>query len=164
MTAQTDRQQPGEQDVNNLQFRNWVARGAAYGALVRANATIEEEAIVGTAYIEDKVSTDVDILVLLRPSGFSVEELYLENWTYSGSRAAHTNGKFASFKRVVMGVTVNLLVTDDVLYFMDWVTAAEVCRFLHVMGVPIPAGVRHGIHEIIMDDSTAAHEATSRNY
>lgn len=150
--------------MNNLQFRNWVAHGAAYGALVRANATIEEVAIVGTAYIEDKDSTDVDILVFLRPGCRPAEELYLENWTYSGSNAAHTNDKFASFKRVVMGVTVNLLVTSDALYFMDWVTAAEVCRFLHVMGVPVPAGVRHGIHEIIMDDSTAEQEAPRRNY
>lgn len=150
--------------MNNLQFRNWVAHGAAYGALARANASIEEVAIVGTAYIEDKDSTDVDILVHLRPGGFSAKGLYLEGWSYSGSNSAHTNDRFASFKRVVMGVSVNLLVTDDARYFMDWVTAAEVCRFLHVMGVPIPAGVRHGIHEIIMDDSTAEQEAPSRNY
>jgi hypothetical protein len=117
--------------------------------------------VVGSTYIKDKDSSDVDILVL--DESMSLEEQFFEGWAYGGSVGAG-NDHWMSWKRTVDGVEVNMLLVTDKTYFDLWLTAAEVCRFLHLQGCDVKSATVHGIHEIIMDDSTAEEEQLVRDY
>jgi len=144
-----------------------IAKAAALVALgqLRNGLTCSLDAndltIIGTTYILGD-GADVDVLAYV--PGFSQYEHGFDYWEYGGSGPEHTNDTFGSWKRTVDGVVVNLIITGDKDYHDAWITSAEVCRFLHLQGVQITAGTRHGIHEIIMDDASADEEVKHRGY
>lgn len=117
--------------------------------------------VVGSTYIRDNSASDVDILVLV--PNVRLEEEHFDGWAYGGS-VGMGNDHWMSWKRTVDGVEVNMLLVGNRQYYDDWLTAAEVCRFLHLQGYAVNTGTVHGIHEIIMDDSTADAEVRHRNY
>lgn len=120
--------------------------------------------VVGSTYIRDALSpSDVDILCCIPNS--SIDELDFDGWEYGGSSApCPNNDKWMSWKKVIHGVVINMLVTNSREYERAWATAAEVCRYLHLKGYDILRCDVHGIHEIIMDGSTAEDELPKRNY
>lgn len=119
--------------------------------------------IVGSTYIRDRTDGDVDILTY--HESFDVDAMSFSGWLYGGSAGlCPDNNKWMSWKKIVNGVEVNMLIVGDKAYRNQWLTAAEVCRFLHLKGVALPSPVVHGVHEIIMDDSTAEDEVKRRDY
>jgi len=84
-------------------------------------------------------------------------------WLYGGS-VGLSGDHWMSWKKHVDGVEVNMLICKHDKYIEDWLTAAEVCRFLHLRGIKLTAGTRHGIHEIIMDDADADSQVPLRGY
>ena len=115
---------------------------------------IEALEIVGSTFISDKTTSDVDVLV--RCKNFDKDEITLRGWEYGGS-VGLGNDDWASWKRTfyVMGtkIEVNLLVTASVGLYHDWLTAADVCRFLHLAGVHLTRGQVHGVHSLIMNET-----------
>lgn len=142
------------------QKRIITAKTAISNALGVDIETLRYE-IVGSTYISDKVTSDVDILVF-DPSRMLEEELF-DGWAYGGS-VGIGNDNWMSWKRTVDGVEVNMLLVTNEAYFNSWLTAAEVCRFLHLQGYNLRSASVHGVHEIIMDDSTADYEHINRQY
>ena len=118
--------------------------------------------VVGSTYIKDSDQSDVDILVL--DEDLFLDELTFPGWAYGGSEGIDPDGHWMSWKRRVGGVEVNMLLVTDKAYFDSWLTAAEVCRFLHLQGYNLKSASVHGVHEIIMDDSTAEDEQKVRDY
>ena len=110
--------------------------------------------IVGSTYISDKELSDVDVLVYAK--GFDVNEHGLSGWEFGGS-VGLGNDDWASWKRMHYldgaWVEVNLLLTGDKELYNQWVTAADVCRFLHLSGVQLTRGQVHGVHSLIMHES-----------
>lgn len=130
-----------------------------------------EQQVVGSSYIRGVVgdNSDVDILVLV-PNYRDVNDVFLktEGWCYGGSSPT-SNDRWGSWTKCVYSeeghVEVNLLMTADPVYYEAWAKAAEVCRFITLQGIILKNGMVHGIHEIIMDDSTAETESDGRrNY
>ena len=120
--------------------------------------------IVGSAYITDSNSSDIDVLVEVEFGEFcpGVEGLAFNGWAYGGSVGEGNDSNWGSWKKTFPGVgDVNLLVTGSKEYFNAWLTAAEVCRFLALRGIVVPRAERVGIHNIIMDDSDASSELDS---
>lgn len=113
---------------------------------------------VGSAYIEDKRTSDIDILVLAK--GNNVESMSFGcGWEYGGSTGEDGEDQWGSWKRTVAHVgEVNMLITTDEKYFDAWLTSAEVCRLLYLHGINISKAARVGIHSIIMDNSSADYE------
>lgn len=119
---------------------------------------------VGSTYIRDAEDRDVDVLVLIPDQDLDCLRID-QGWAYGGSIDHSMLGDhWASWTKSVDGVDVNMLLVNDAAYYHQWVTSAEVCRFLHLKGLPINAGTTHGVHEIIMDYSTAEIELPRRNY
>ena len=105
--------------------------------------------LVGSIYIYGQ-GNDIDILVLLDrdiPMCPSVNSLMLPGWVYGGS-TPKSGERWCSWKQG----DINLLVTADQKYFNDWVTAAEVCKYLALRGVKLEKPDRIAVHAIIMDD------------
>ena len=117
--------------------------------------------VVGSTYIKDNDKSDVDIIVL--DESFDLECMGFPGWAYGGS-SGMGNDHWMSWKRQVDGVEVNMLLVADKAYFDSWLTATEVCRFLHLQGYNLKSASVHGVHEIIMDDSTAEDEQKVRDY
>jgi hypothetical protein len=144
--------------INNTRIE--IAKKAIGQALNKDIETLLHE-VVGSTYIKDNEKSDVDILVL--DEKLSLEELIYPGWEYGGS--TDMNGDhWMSWKKIVDGVEINMLITTKLEYFNSWITAAEVCRFLHLQGYTLRSATVHGIHEIIMDDSDAATENHKRDY
>jgi hypothetical protein len=143
-----------------VEERITIAKKAISGALDKDIAELRHE-IVGSTYIKDNHSSDVDILVL--DEAMSLEERSFPGWAYGGS-VGMGNDHWMSWKRNVSGVEVNMLIVTNKEYFNSWLTATEVCRFLHLQGYEIRTASVHGIHEIIMDDGNAEEENKNRNY
>lgn len=114
-----------------------------------------DDELVGSTYYRGE-GQDIDILVLT--SG-DIDSMSFDGWAYGGSE-----GLFGSTWMSWKKGTTNMLVTNKREYFSAWCTAAEVAKFLVLNGVTLRKGDVHGIHEIIMDDSTAEDEAKRRNY
>lgn len=130
-----------------------------------ANDQIE---IVGSAYIRDCETSDVDVLVYIPKAWFdahstSLEILHFPGWMYGGSDGA-CGSQWESFTQTVQGVEVNMLITNSYEYFVDWCNAAEVCRFLHLKGITLPTALVHGVHEIVMEGASAEDEVLRRDY
>lgn len=119
--------------------------------------------LVGSTYIKDTESSDVDLLVT---TPLDVNELVFGGWSYGGSIPKSGDG-WCSWKKTITvddkPVEVNLLVCSDRTYITAWLNAAEVCRFLSLAGVTLTRGQIHGVHAIIMDDHDAEGELTLRN-
>lgn len=111
---------------------------------------------VGSSYISGRQDSDVDILVF-HPELTYLEELGFDGWAYGGS-GGEGNDQFASWKKEVDGVLVNMLLTASDTYFLCWTQAAEVCRLLHLSGVSIDKATVIRIHNILMDGSSAEEE------
>lgn len=122
---------------------------------------IKRVEVVGSAYISDREDSDVDVLVLI--PGFAPPEESFPGWNYGGSDG-EGNDEWGSWKAYHNGVEVNMLITGKQEYFNQWLSAAEVCRFLHLKGYKLSTGAVHGVHEILMEDSTAVEEVKNRNY
>lgn len=143
--------------------------GAAIAEAKRAlnQLSISEDVdvrLVGSTYIKDSESSDVDLLVT---TPLNVNELVFEDWSYGGSTPKSGDG-WCSWKKTIIvddkQVEVNLLVCEDHSYITSWLDAAEVCRFLSLAGVTLTRGQIHGVHAIIMDDHDAEGELALRNY
>ena len=105
--------------------------------------------IVGSTYIKDKQTSDVDVLVGVP---FDQDGVAFPGWEYGGS-VGIGNSHWSSWKRTVDGVEVNMLLCDSHEYIDKWLTAADVCRMLHLSGANLRTGQVHGIHEVIMEDA-----------
>lgn len=120
--------------------------------------------LVGSTYIKDTESSDIDLLVT---SALDANSLRFDGWEYGGSTPKSGDG-WCSWKKTITvdatPVEVNLLVCEDRAYIKSWLDAAEVCRFLSLAGVTLTRGQIHGVHAIIMDDHAAEGELTLRNY
>jgi hypothetical protein len=144
-----------------------IAKTAVAAALKEHMPNVASEFnldIVGSTYIADTTDRDVDILVL---SPFAdIGSLTFSGWDYDGSCGPCPDNPDAwmSWKKTVDGVEINMLICSTKAYITAWLTAAEVCRFLHLSGIAVKSAVVHGIHEIIMDDSTADAEMIVRTY
>lgn len=138
-----------------------IARKAISDAL-GVNIDTYRNDVVGSTYIRDNTESDVDILVHTPDIDLDCA-VFGADWEYGGS-VGMGNDHWMSWKRNVDGVDVNMLLVNDRLYYDQWLTAAEVCRFLHLKGHSIPSCDVHGIHEIIMDDSDAETEVLYRSY
>lgn len=140
--------------------------------------------IVGSTYIADNTKSDVDVLMLVKaPTVFNDPEnpwrcvqhcpdlgcTTIPGWEYGGSHNEGNPDVWESFKRKHEdGTEVNALICTSEEYFSNWLTAAEVCRYLHLaektyfekygVGSVWEKGLRIGIHNILMDDSTAEDE------
>ena len=116
--------------------------------------------IVGSTYIKDKQTSDVDVLV-----GVPIDPncVTFSGWEYGGS-VGIGNSNWGSWKRTVDGVEVNMLLCDSHEYIDRWLTAADVCRMLHLSGANLRAGQVHGIHEVIMEDADPELIAVVYNY
>lgn len=117
-------------------------------------------AVVGSTYIQDKEDSDVDLL-FLRPA--DPTELSFDGWVYGGSTPM-CGDNWCSWKKTSDGVEVNLIVCSSQDYIDAWLASADVCRFLHLKGVPLNRGIVHGVHEIIMDGSDVETQLSVRNY
>ena len=115
---------------------------------------------VGSSYISGVTDTDVDMLVY---SG-DIKPLCLVDWDNGGSEPPGEPDVWTSYKKVVDGVEINIILTNSVGYFRDWQCSAEVCKFLELMGVHLTKGQVHGVHQIIMDGGTATEEYAVRGY
>jgi hypothetical protein len=134
--------------------------------LVRLTVTDSEQNIkclmidvVGSTMITGEIGEDIDVLCLVPNVG--LEEVGFPGWEYGGSVGEHPdNDRWGSWKRYFgdIGVTVNMLLVTDSEYYIDWLQAAEVCKLLHLVGVPINKRTRIGIHNIIMDGEDAESE------
>lgn len=127
---------------------------------------VKHAEVVGSTYIAGKEDRDIDVLLLVKADR-NVEEMGFDGWAYGGSVGEGNDSHWGSWKKTFEGRDLNMLITTDETYFNAWLTAAEVCRYLHcktnsyVDGVkPVirEADVRIAIHNIIMDDSTANEE------
>lgn len=123
--------------------------------------------VVGSTYIQDKEDSDVDVLVLVdeNPSELSS----FSGWQLGGSRNVGSADYWESWKRIVKApdgsdVVVNMILVGERDYFYAWIHAAEACRFLHLSGVKLTKGQVHGVHAIIMDESTTEVELEQRDY
>lgn len=105
--------------------------------------------IVGSTYIVDKQTSDVDVLV-----GVPIDPdcVGFHGWEYGGSVGVG-NSHWGSWKCTVDGVEVNMLLCASQEYIDKWLTAAYVCRMLHLSGAKLRTGQVHGIHEVIMEDA-----------
>lgn len=150
----------------NNERRIEIAKAAVVNALTDNYGWYKEPyelEIVGSTYISDRVDSDVDVLAY--HESFDIEAMTFSGWAYGGSNGlCPDNDKWMSWKKHVNGVTVNMLIVNDKAYRNAWLTAAEVCRYLHLKGHAVPACDVHGVHEIIMDDSAAEDEVKRRNY
>lgn len=124
--------------------------------------TPDELECVGSTYISDAGTSDVDILLCF-PVPCVGEVVLADGWDFGGS-VCEGGDHWQSWKKTVQGVEVNLLMCRTQAYIDAWLTSAEVCRFLHLLGITLPRGAVHGIHQIIMDDSTAEEELPRRGY
>lgn len=125
--------------------------------------------LVGSTYISDKEDSDVDIIVYVdqNPS-----EVVMTDWSYGGSHGEGNTDMWESWKRIVFQsehkvegvgpVVVNAILTNNKEYFNSWMVGAEVCRFLHLRGIHVPTSAVHGVHGIIMDNTTAEEELDNR--
>lgn len=127
---------------------------AAVKSALQEHVNIVSCEFVGSGYILDQTHGDVDVLVLVDRHP---DELGFDGWLYGGSGSDY-HDQWGSWKRVVDGIEVNMLLTNSADYYSAWCTAAEVCRFLHLSGVVVDKSRRIAIHNIIMDDSTAIDE------
>lgn len=132
----------------------YATAAAAVKAALQDNVNIVSSEFVGSGYIIDCTNGDVDVLVLVDRHP---DDLRFEGWVYGGSGSDY-HDQWGSWKRIVDGVEVNMLLTNDADYYRAWCTAAEVCRFLHLSGVVVDKSRRIAIHNIIMDDSAAVSE------
>lgn len=123
----------------------------------------ESMELVGSTYISDAENRDIDILVCI--PGVDLDPMYFDGWQYGGSVGMGNDHSWMSWKTSFPDCgEVNMLITNKQEYKTLWLTAAEVCRFIFLKGITLPTAVVHGIHEIIMDDSTAETEALHRTY
>jgi len=128
---------------------------ATRAAITEWNSALPEhpitgQALVGSTYIEDKLTNDVDVLLLV-PTFPLIPWDALTGWAFDGS-GSKGDPRFQSLKKEVDGVVVNLLVTNNQLFFNNWVKAAQVCFLLHQDDGVIEKRNRTSIHDIIMGE------------
>lgn len=111
--------------------------------------------LVGSSYITGQITGDIDVLVLIPEAYGGVDTIGFDGWTYGGSLDEGTD-VWGSWKQYFNYIgDVNMLVTFSDKYFYSWLKAADTCRFLHKRGFVLSRAERVGIHNILMDDSTA---------
>lgn len=141
-----------------------TAIGAVRDALSRCSAVPSDIAdwqlaIVGSTYIADNETADVDVLLTVP---LNPPELSFDGWEYGGS-TPKCGDSWGSWRRTVDGVDVNLLICSNANYIERWLTSAEVCRYLHLRGINLRTCGVHAVHAIIMDYRFAKDEL-GRNY
>lgn len=114
--------------------------------------------IVGSTYYANKETSDVDVLVHYSAN---VLNLVFDDWEYGGSSPL-AGDSWCSWKTMVKGVEINMLLAEDIGYTHKWLTAAEVCKYLHLRKFQLTKGDVAAIHEIIMDDGNANTEFNRR--
>ena len=127
---------------------------------------------VGSAYISDNDSSDIDVLVLVTgivdapnemleqddPATMDVDCMCFGGWSYGGSVGEGNESRWGSWKKDINGREVNMLITTSQEYFNSWLTATSVCRYLHLKGWLLDKDTIRSVHNIVMDDSIAEDE------
>jgi hypothetical protein len=113
--------------------------------------------VVGSAYIHEKETSDIDVLahIDLECTEKDIYNLVFNGWEYGGSAGEGDDSIWGSWKKTIMNVEVNMLLTTDKEFFNNWLTSAEVCKYLHRRGIlKDDRSDRIAIHQIIMEDQT----------
>lgn len=125
-----------------------------------------ELTLVGSCAINEYRPGDSDIDILVYHPGLTEETLArlgpIDGWDYGGSTGAAGDHSWASYTQRVQGIPVNMIFVTDHDYMTRWCMAVEVCKFLKMRGVALKKSDIHGVHQIIMDDTSAITEHATR--
>lgn len=154
-------------------------------AVEKEGFTVRYAEHVGSRYITGGYGNDFDVLILIEKpefqNGIGMHVFGDESWKYDGSHPCiepHCgDDRWGSWKKAVDGEFVNIIITEDEGWYWNFIKSAEVCRFIHLMSYAKEAGIndevmgrapfrtacherelRYGIHNILMEDSTAMDE------
>ncbi len=124
--------------------------------------------VVGSTYIQDSESSDIDILVLVdeNPTDAGVD---FPGWAYGGSFNQGMPDCWESWKKNIYKdgefvCEVNMILVGSRDYYSRWLDAASACRYLHLYGLKLTRGAIHGLHAVLMDDIDPEEEVKNRNY
>lgn len=120
--------------------------------------------LVGSSYINQKLTNDLDILVYMQSADMvklsEDEQLILDNWNIGGSfdneNIDDKNPVFRSF-RISASVNnqlvdVNVIAVNTKEEFFRFKQAADVCRLLQFCNKEIPKDLRIDIHKLIREN------------
>lgn len=111
------------------------------GELISAGVIPLRGQIVGSVYITGK-GKDLDILVLVGDLGKVVARAQKAGFVPDVS-CVYDDAYFVSMRKG----PVNVILTDDSVYYEDFVTAAQVCRLLNVRD----KNLRVVVHNLVRD-------------
>jgi len=152
--------------MKELDIRIKAAKVRCNLAIASEGMQVHDMAVVGSAYIECKNTSDIDVLCFVKGTEYSpsVPGMSFGGWAYGGSVGESTDEEWGSWKRTFPDAgEVNLLVTSSADVFKGWVDAAEVCKLLATCGVVIPRAVKCGIHDILKDGLCVSEAMTKQN-
>lgn len=137
-----------------MTFTKDFIKGYIRSALPEVASEMLDVALVGSTHIHG-TGNDIDMLVLVdRPSHSQslVIRFNHPDWKYGGS-TPKSGDQWCSWKNG----EINLLLTDNPVYFAAWVAAADVCRLLAMRGIlkPEDKNMRVAVHRVVMDKYTA---------
>lgn len=136
-----------------MTFTKEFIQGYIGSSLPEVASEMLDATLVGSTHIHG-FGRDLDLLVLVkRPDrGQSLVIRFTHpDWQYGGS-SPKAGEQWCSWKKG----EINLLLTDNPVYFAAWVTAADVCRLLAVRGIlkPDDKDMRVAVHRVVMDKYT----------
>lgn len=121
---------------------------------------------IGSTYIFNRLGNDIDIVA------FSKNHNYIDfvkndfefggSFRYASPEKVDIDDSWHSWKKPLGNTFVNIILTTDKEYFKKWITACEVCKYIVMSGGHIEKHVVHGIHAIIMDNSSVENELSIR--
>lgn len=103
--------------------------------------------VVGSSYIEGKDTSDIDVLVYVP---FTNALGVPDNWTFGGSNSGGGDPRFHSYKAEIQGRIINMLVTQDIQFYLRWCEAADKCKLLHITDPGVERSMRIAIHDEYM--------------
>lgn len=101
--------------------------------------------IGGSTYITGE-GNDIDVIVLSGASITAVHNVLKDVWELCGEESYESQGMFVAYR---VG-DVNVIIVDDTVYYDNWISARNVCVYLHARGLSDRA-TRVAIHQIVVD-------------
>lgn len=101
--------------------------------------------IGGSTYITGE-GNDIDVIVLSGASITAVHNVLEDMWELCGEESYESQGMFVAYR---VGY-VNVIIVDDKVYYDNWISARDVCVYLHARGLSDRA-TRVAIHQIVVD-------------
>lgn len=101
--------------------------------------------IGGSTYITGE-GNDIDVIVLSGASITAVHNVLKDVWELCGEESYESQGMFVAYR---VGY-VNVIIVDDTVYYDNWISARNVCVYLHARGLSDRA-TRVAIHQIVVD-------------